>query len=116
MEKVAREAPEEHKETGRMIERAIACHANGFESFLFFSVGILAAEVRNVNAGLVSLLAMAYLAFRVLYTYLYITGDNRAKAGARSLVWFLSLGCSCALMAFAAWKELADEAAARVEL
>lgn len=78
--------------------RANAAQLNGFESFAPFAAGVLMAQFAGVDAGMVSMLAMAFVAFRILHGILYITGRHML----RSAVWFGGFLCVLALMVMAA--------------
>jgi uncharacterized MAPEG superfamily protein len=63
--------------------RAMAAHANGFEAFAPFAAAVLSAQFLGGHAGLVSGLAITFVAVRMAYTILYIAD----LAAVRSLVW-----------------------------
>jgi len=78
--------------------RAAAAHANGFESFPAFGVGVLATQVTHANATWAAIFSLTYIAARTLYPILYI----RDQASLRSLVWLVGFVCCIALMILAA--------------
>ncbi len=63
--------------------RALGAHQNGFEAFPFFAAAVLLAEMRNAPQGVLDVLAVAFIALRVMYVAFYL-GD---KPTARSVVW-----------------------------
>lgn len=74
-----------------MAARAQAAHLNSLEGFPIYAVAALIAE-RHVSEGtasatVVSALALAYIALRVIYIGLYL--NNIATA--RSLTWFAGI-------------------------
>jgi len=80
------------RQTG-WVARANAAQVNGFESLPLFYAGVLAAQQMQLDQGRIDLLAVLFVAFRVLFIVLYLT--NRSTL--RSLVWVLGLASSIAL-------------------
>lgn len=78
--------------------RANGAQLNGFEAFPAFAAGVLMAQFAGVDPGRVGLLAIAFVALRVLHGVFYISGHHRV----RSLVWFAGFFCVIALMVQAA--------------
>jgi len=74
--------------------RALAAHQNAFESFMIFSAAILLALTTGHIGESIQQLATIYLIARVLYNILYLANIGFL----RSVVWFISLGCSLAIM------------------
>lgn len=74
--------------------RAAAAHANAFESFAPFAAGVLASEVTHARPTVAAGLAVAYVAARVVYPFLYVADINKA----RSLVWSVGFFASLGLM------------------
>jgi len=74
--------------------RALAAHQNAFESFMIFSAAILLAITTKHTGENIQQLASIYLAARIIYNILYLANIGIL----RSLVWFISLGCSLAIM------------------
>ncbi|SEM13780.1 Uncharacterized conserved protein, MAPEG superfamily [Pseudoxanthomonas sp. GM95] len=77
---------------------AHAAQLNGFEAFPLIAAGVLMAQIAGVAASTVSTLALVILAARIAHGLAYISG----KAGLRSGVWFVGVGCTLALMVLAA--------------
>ena len=78
--------------------RANAAQLNAFEAFAPFAAGVLMAQVAGVDPGFVSLLAIAFVAFRVLHGIFYVTGWHYL----RSAAWVGGYLCVLALMGNAA--------------
>ncbi len=88
---------------GKYISRCQAAHDNGFESFPFFAAAVVLARLTGVDKGTMDVAATLHIVSRILYNYLYITGESGIKARCRSLVWAVSLGTSFYLAGKAAW-------------
>jgi uncharacterized MAPEG superfamily protein len=80
------------------VQRAFAAHLNAFEAFAPFAAGVLMAQAAGVEAGLVTTLALVFVAFRVLHGVFYITNVHVL----RSLSWLGGLVCVLWLMGSAA--------------
>jgi uncharacterized MAPEG superfamily protein len=78
--------------------RAVAAHANGFESFAPFAAAVLACEQRHVADARITLVCAAFLVSRVLYTAFYLGNIPPA----RSASWALGVFAVVALFVFAA--------------
>ena len=74
-------------------QRAHAAHANSYEAFPFFAVGVLLATLRAAPPGHVDLAASIWLVFRLLYIGCYLGG----WADMRSLTWFGAFFAAVAL-------------------
>lgn len=74
--------------------RANAAQANSFEALPFFIGAVLIAHQLGANQGWVDALALVYIALRLIYILLYVTG----RANLRSLVWTLALGVNISLL------------------
>jgi uncharacterized MAPEG superfamily protein len=74
-------------------KRAQAAHLNGFEDFAPFAAAVLTATICGAPAGLTNMLAIAHVAVRVVYPFLYIRGIDKL----RSLVWFVGWATTLAL-------------------
>ena len=70
--------------------RANAAQQNSFEAFAFFAVAVLVAHVSRGQQGLVDLLAMAFIAARVLYLAVYVAGWGAV----RSLIWAVGVAAT----------------------
>lgn len=78
--------------TGRQA-RANAAQSNSFEALPLFIAGVLAAQQMHAPQERVDLLALGFIAARIVYIALYVSD----KASARSLTWFVGLAFSIAL-------------------
>ena len=78
--------------------RAYAAELNAFEAFAPFAAAVLMAQLAGVDGGLVSLLALAFVGFRVLHGILYLAGRHLL----RSAAWAGGYLCVLALMVMAA--------------
>ena len=87
--------PENYK-----VQRANNAHLNAFEAFAPFAAGVLMAQAAGVSGSTINLLALAFVALRVLHGVFYLAN----WAPLRSLVWLGGFGCIVALMALAALK------------
>ena len=77
---------------------ANAAQLNAFEAFAPFAAAVLMAQLAGVDGGLVSLLALAFVGFRVLHGILYLAGRHLL----RSAAWAGGYLCVLALMVMAA--------------
>lgn len=81
-----------------VVIRANAAQLNAFEAFAPFAASVLMAQMAGVDAGLVSLLAIAFVGFRILHGILYLAGRHLL----RSAAWAGGYFCVLALMVLAA--------------
>lgn len=88
------------KQDNPRTHRANAAQLNAYEAFAPFAASVLMAQVAGVDPARISLLAMAFVALRVLHGVFYVTGIHAL----RSLVWFGGFACVIALMVQAALK------------
>ncbi len=65
--------------------RADNAHRNHFEAFPFFAAGVLVAQQLNANQDSINMLAVAFIAARIVYTLLYLA--NRPTM--RSITWVI---------------------------
>jgi uncharacterized MAPEG superfamily protein len=79
-------------------KRAHAAQLNSFEAFPFFAAAVIVAHLLNGPQALVDMLALVFIAARVLYLVCYLA--NRATL--RSLVWFVGFGAVIAIFIVAA--------------
>jgi uncharacterized MAPEG superfamily protein len=63
--------------------RANWAHQNHFEAFAPFAAGVILAEMAHAPQGRINALAVAFIIFRVAYTFIYVAGLGTV----RSLVW-----------------------------
>lgn len=78
--------------------RANAAHLNAFEAFAPFAASVLMAQLAGVAPGRVSLLAIAFVAFRILHGIFYLAGRHYLRTAA----WLGGFTCVLALMVQAA--------------
>ena len=88
------------KQTNPRSQRAHAAHLNGFESFPAFVAGVLMAQLAAVPHATITLLAIVFVAARVLHGVFYITNVHAL----RSLVWLVGFASALALIVMAALK------------
>jgi uncharacterized MAPEG superfamily protein len=74
-------------------KRADSAHKNHFEAFPFFAAGVIIAQQMHVAQGTIDLLAMTFIASRIVYTLLYLYD----LAMMRTLSWVVGYGCVIAL-------------------
>ena len=86
------------KQTHPRVQRGNAAHLNAFEAFPAFAAAVLMAQFAGVDPGRVSMLAMAFVVFRVLHGLSYLADRDTL----RSLSWLLGIVCVLALMVQAA--------------
>jgi uncharacterized MAPEG superfamily protein len=74
-------------------QRANWAQMNSFEAFPFFAAAVLAAQFRGAEQDMVNLLAMGFVAARLIYGAFYILN----LASLRSLAWTAGISCSVGL-------------------
>ncbi len=74
--------------------RANAAQANTFEALPFFMAAVVIAHQLQAGQGLLDLLAVAFIALRLLYIALYVAD----LATLRSVVWGLALLVNIAIL------------------
>ncbi len=74
--------------------RALAAHQNAFEAFPPFAAGVLVATVGHADPKWTSILALTFVASRLIYPFLYLANIDKM----RSLVWGVGLLSSFGLM------------------
>jgi uncharacterized MAPEG superfamily protein len=74
--------------------RAHFAHLNAFEAFPFFAAAVLAAMVTHADMARVAMLSIAFVVARMLHGIAYISD----AAVARSLTWFVGIGCVVAIL------------------
>jgi uncharacterized MAPEG superfamily protein len=75
-------------------KRANAAQLNGFEAFPLFAAAVVIAHLTGGNQGRVDLLAMLFIAARIAYLAAYVAD----LATLRSLIWFVGIGSSIAIL------------------
>lgn len=78
--------------------RAFHAHQNHFESLPSFAAAVIIAHLAHASQAWVDALALAFIAFRLAYTWAYVAD----KATLRSLLWFGGLACVIGLFVAAA--------------
>lgn len=78
--------------------RANAAQLNAFEAFAPFAAGVLLAQLAGVDPHTIALLAIAFVACRILHGVFYLTD----LAALRSLSWAAGFVCVLALLVQAA--------------
>lgn len=86
------------KQDSYRVRNGNGAHLNAIEAFAPFAAGVLMAQVAGVDPARISMLALAFVACRILHGIFYLIGTHVL----RSLIWFCGLGCVIALMALAA--------------
>jgi uncharacterized MAPEG superfamily protein len=79
-------------------KRAYHAHLNHFEALPAFAAAVIIAHQARAPQGWVDALAVAFIAFRVAYTWAYLAD----RATLRSLLWMGGIGCVFALFVAAA--------------
>ena len=74
-------------------KRAHWAQLNGYEAFPPFAAAVIIAHLQNANQATIDLLAVAFVALRVLHGVFYIAD----RGYLRSIVWFSAVGCVIAL-------------------
>ena len=80
--------------------RAYAAHQNAYENFPFFAAAVIIALTMGAPASTVNMLAMAYIAVRVIHGLLYVNNIPTA----RSLVFGIGLLINIAIFVLPAFK------------
>jgi len=75
-------------------KRSVAAHQNAFEAFPPFALAIVVACVAGADPGLVHVLAIGFLAFRLAYQVAYVAD----QATFRSSLWVAAVACCVGLM------------------
>ena len=74
--------------------RANAAQANSFEALPFFIGAVLIAHQLGANPWWVDVLALIYIALRLIFILLYVAG----RANLRSLVWSLAFAVNISIL------------------
>ncbi|MBI3701499.1 MAG: MAPEG family protein [Afipia sp.] len=80
--------------------RAYAAHLNAYENFPFFAVAVIVAMTLGAAPATVNMLAIAYVAVRVIHGLLYINNIPML----RSAAWTLGLLINIAIFVLPAFK------------
>ena len=73
---------------------AHAARSDGVEALALFIAGVFFAQMSGVEQGRIDMLALAFVALRLAYTWAYLSNH----ASLRSLIWFAGIGVSVALL------------------
>ncbi len=76
-----------------MPARAHAAHLNSFEAFPLFAAAVIIAQAGGAEQGRIDLLALSFIALRLIFGLCYILDLPRT----RSLIWLLALLCCIGL-------------------
>ncbi len=90
------------KQESYRVRNAYAAHLNAFEAFAPFAAAVLMAQLASVDAQRISILAVAFVACRILHGVFYIA----VMQAPRSLAWFGGFVCMLALMGSAVFAQL----------
>lgn len=80
------------------VRNGYGAHLNAFEAFPAFAASVLMAQFAGVDEGRISMLALAFVVFRILHGIFYLSGTHAL----RSLVWLGGFASVAALMISAA--------------
>ena len=86
------------KQDGYRVRNAYNAHLNAFEAFPAFAAAVLMAQAAGVDPSRIGMLAIAFVALRVLHGLFYLTNIHAL----RSLCWFAGFAVVVWLMAQAA--------------
>lgn len=70
------------------VNRANRAHMNAVENFAPFAVTVIVATVLRVTTGLTAILAMTFVAMRIVHAIVHITGFDKAMA--RTVIFTIS--------------------------
>ncbi|CZT14781.1 uncharacterized protein RCC_00735 [Ramularia collo-cygni] len=80
------------KATKQTIIRAEGAQQNGFENLGLFAAAVVIGNVAKLDNWTLNALSGGYLASRVVYNALYITGTTEGVANARSVAFLSGIG------------------------
>ena len=83
------------------IVRAEAAQANGLENVCYFAAAVVAGNMAGLSKSVVNCLSVGYLLSRGLYSWLYVVGDTKTMAIARTGIFFSGQGLIFALFIMA---------------
>jgi uncharacterized MAPEG superfamily protein len=81
-------------------QRALGAHINGIETFPFFAFSVLLAEFRHVPQQSVDLLALSFVALRLIFVAVYLAGWGWT----RTAVWNLGFLANLAIFLLPIWR------------
>jgi uncharacterized MAPEG superfamily protein len=79
--------------------RALGAHNNGIETFPLFAVAVLLAEFRACPQHMIDLLAVAFIALRLLYVAAYLLN----YPWTRTLIWNAGFAVNLAIFLMPWW-------------
>ncbi|KAI1471869.1 uncharacterized protein F4812DRAFT_455971 [Daldinia caldariorum] len=89
------------------LQRAESAGANAFENLGVYAAAVTAGNTAGPPVGTLNNLTLAYLSGRILYTWIYIWGqENRKMIPLRSIVWGVCMSCCIALFSLAGVRSL----------
>ncbi|KDQ08628.1 hypothetical protein BOTBODRAFT_37777 [Botryobasidium botryosum FD-172 SS1] len=89
------------KEVIDKLIRLEGAHQNGLEVFPLWTAAVLISNFAGVSDTTLNTVSAAFLASRLLYTYLYANQSNEAVAGARSATWGVGIAMNMYLISAA---------------
>lgn len=82
--------------------RALGAHNNSFEVFPFFAAAVIVAQLNGMGSHLLDVLALGWVALRVVYIWAYLTDRERL----RSPIWGLGIVLVLVIISMPAWTPL----------
>jgi uncharacterized MAPEG superfamily protein len=79
--------------------RALGAHINGIETFPFFAVAVMLAEFRHAPQRWIDMLALAFVAVRLIFVGAYIGNWSTT----RTLLWNLGFAINTAIFFMPWW-------------
>jgi uncharacterized MAPEG superfamily protein len=79
--------------------RALGAHQNGIETFPFFAAAVLLAEFRAAPQQLIDMLAVGFVALRLLFVAVYLANF----AWIRTLIWNAAFAVNIAIFLLPWW-------------
>ncbi|KAI0161188.1 hypothetical protein GGR52DRAFT_164647 [Hypoxylon sp. FL1284] len=80
------------------LQRSEAAVANAFETLGLYAAAVTAGNAAGLPAGTMNTLSLGYLASRVLYTWIYIWGqESRKMVPLRTVVWLVGMSFTMTL-------------------
>ncbi|KAI0142580.1 hypothetical protein F4776DRAFT_513564 [Hypoxylon sp. NC0597] len=84
------------------LQRAESAGANAFETLGVYAAAVTAGNAAGLPADTLNTLSLGYLATRVLYTWIYIWGqENRKLIPLRTIVWGINMALTMATFVLA---------------
>ncbi|KAH6653201.1 hypothetical protein BKA67DRAFT_568847 [Truncatella angustata] len=76
------------------LQRAESCSANAFEGLPLYAAAVTAGNAAGLSPQALNFLSLGYIASRILYSWVYIFGQDNPKLAAwRTRVWTAGVGC-----------------------